>query len=67
SVSIIAPSTMAADALATSVFVMDPQEAVGFVESLPRCECLIIDKDGGQRRSSGWKSARHINGDEAWS
>lgn len=67
SVSIIAPSTMAADALATSVFVMDPNEALGFVESLPRCECLIIDKDGSQRRSSGWKSAHHLNADEAWS
>lgn len=67
SVSIIAPSTMAADALATSVFVMDPHEAVGFVESLPRCECLIIDRSGRQRRSSGWRSARHLNGDEAWS
>ncbi len=67
SVSIIAPTTMAADALATSVFVMEPHEAVGFVESLPRCECLIIDKDGCQRRSSGWRSARHLSGDEAWS
>ncbi|UCC82642.1 MAG: FAD:protein FMN transferase [Gemmatimonadota bacterium] len=67
SVSVIAPTTMAADALATSVFVMDPHEAVGFVESLPRCECLIIDKDGYQRRSSGWRSARYLNEDEAWS
>jgi thiamine biosynthesis lipoprotein len=67
SVSIIAPTTMAADALATSVFVMDPAEAIGFVESLPRCECLILEKDGHQRRSSGWKSAPHPNGDEAWS
>ncbi|MGD2217625.1 MAG: FAD:protein FMN transferase [Gemmatimonadales bacterium] len=67
SVSIIAPSTMAADALATSVFVMDPHEAVGLVESLPRCECLIIDRDGRQRRSSGWRSARHLNGHEALS
>jgi thiamine biosynthesis lipoprotein len=65
SVSIIAPSTMAADALATGVFVMDPDEAIGFVDSLPRCECLIIDGKGRQLRSSGWRSARHPKGEEA--
>ncbi len=57
SVSLIAPSTMAADALATSVFVMDPNEAIEFVNSLPRCECLIVDKDGHQMKSTRWKSA----------
>jgi thiamine biosynthesis lipoprotein len=55
SVSVVAPSAMAADALATSAFVMDPREGVGFIDSLPRCECLIIDKDGLQLRSKGWK------------
>lgn len=66
SVSVVAPSTMAADALATSVFLNEPAAAVRFVESLPRCECLIIDRDGRQRRSSGWKSARQLKGAEAW-
>jgi len=59
SVSVMAPTTMAADALATAVFVMRPEIALGFVESLSHCECLIIDPAGNQRRSRGWKSARH--------
>jgi thiamine biosynthesis lipoprotein len=60
SVSVIAPSTMAADALATSVFVMTPADGVHFIDSLPSCECLIIDKDGGELRSTGWKSAAPV-------
>lgn len=56
-VSVVAPSTMAADALATTVFVMGPTEGVRFVDGLPNCECLIIDRDGRQVRSRGWRSA----------
>ncbi len=57
SVSVVAPSTMAADALATTVFVMGPAQGVRFVDELPDCECLIIDRDGQQVRSRGWRSA----------
>ena len=60
SVSVIAPSAMAADALATSVFVMTLTEGVRFINSLPRCECLIIDRDGRELRSLGWKSAAPV-------
>jgi thiamine biosynthesis lipoprotein len=58
SVSVLAPTTMAADALATAVFVMRPKAALRFVNSLPHCECLIIDAAGIQQRSKGWKSAK---------
>jgi thiamine biosynthesis lipoprotein len=57
SVSVVAPSALAADALATGVFVMGPQAGLSFIESLSRCECLIIDRRGAQLRSRGWKSA----------
>jgi thiamine biosynthesis lipoprotein len=65
SVSVLAPSTMAADALATTVFVMDPPRAVQFIDSLSGCECLIIDNHGSQLKSSGWTSAAPINEAEA--
>ena len=65
SVSVIAPSAMAADALATSTFVMNPRAGVDFIESLPGCECLIVDNEGHQLRSNGWKSAAPINGERA--
>jgi thiamine biosynthesis lipoprotein len=65
SVSVVAPSTMAADALATAVFVMDPHRAIEFIEVLPGCECLIIDNRGSQLKSRGWMSAVPTNGAEA--
>jgi len=57
SVSVVAPTTLAADALATSVFVMEPERGVTFIESLPQCACLIVGQDGRQLRSKGWRSA----------
>jgi len=57
SVSVIAPTTMDADALATGVFVMEPVKGTGFINSLGQCECFFIAKDGTQLKSRGWKSA----------
>ena len=57
SVSVQAPSAMAADALATGVFVMEPRKGIEFIDSLPGCECLVIDNEGHQLRSRSWKSA----------
>ncbi len=57
SVSVTALSTMEADALSTSVFVMNPYEGTEFINSLPHCECLVISKGGSQLKSRGWKSA----------
>jgi thiamine biosynthesis lipoprotein len=59
SVSIVAPSTMEADALATSVFVMEPHEGIAFIDALPGRECLILDQQGVRSASRGWKSAVH--------
>ena len=58
SVSVVAPSTMAADALATAVFVMQPRRGIDFIDSLSHCECLIIAEDGSQLTSRGWRSRR---------
>ena len=57
SVSVAAPTTLAADALATSVFVMEPERGMEFIESFPQCACLIVDHQGRQMRSKGWRSA----------
>ena len=56
SVSVIANTTMEADALSTSVFVMNPSEGARFVDTLPSCECLIMADDGTLTKSKGWKS-----------
>jgi thiamine biosynthesis lipoprotein len=57
SVSVTAPTALEADALATSVFVMKPEEAVTFIDSIPRCACLIIDGGGRFIPSIRWQSA----------
>ncbi len=65
SASVVAPSAMAADALATSVFVLDPRQGVALIDSMPGCECLIIDNEGIQLKSAGWRSAAPNTGEEA--
>jgi thiamine biosynthesis lipoprotein len=57
SVSVMALTAMAADALATSVFVMNPLDGKDFIDSLPRCECFVITREGHPLKSRGWKSA----------
>lgn len=56
SVSVVAPTVMDADALSTSVFVLDPGRGTRFVDSLPNCECFIVTKAGEKLKSQGWKS-----------
>jgi FAD:protein FMN transferase len=55
SVTVVAPTVMDADALATSVFVMEPAAGVGFINGQPDCECFVIARDGGVSRSAGWQ------------
>jgi len=57
SVSVVAPTTMEADALSTSVFVMNPSRGTRFINSLPQCESLVITRKNTKVTSSGWKSA----------
>jgi thiamine biosynthesis lipoprotein len=53
SVTILAPTCMRADALATGVFVLGPDRGLALVENLPGVECLIVDDSGALHRSSG--------------
>ena len=57
SVSVIAPTAMEADALSTSVFVMNPERGTRFINSVPKCESLVITRGNKKIRSGGWKSA----------
>ncbi len=54
SVTIMAPSCMDADALSTSVFVMEPQAGLQFIERQADYECFVIDRDGNSKHTSGW-------------
>ena len=55
SVSIRAASCMAADAIATSVYVMGPARGNQFIRQLPSIEGLVINSQGKKMPSSGWK------------
>ena len=56
SVTVTAPTTVEADSLATAVFVLGPLDGVGLVEELQGFECLIIDRDGNELHSRGWRA-----------
>lgn len=57
SVTVIAPDAMAADALATSVFLMEPSAGLVFLETLRGCEGLIIGRNDTRMKTRGWHSA----------
>lgn len=57
SVSVFAPTAMAADALATAAFVMGPVAGLALVNSLAGCACLILDRNGRRFVSRGWRTA----------
>jgi thiamine biosynthesis lipoprotein len=56
SASVIAPTGMEADALATSLLVMNPIEGIRFIDSLPEREALVISRTNRMQRSAGWKN-----------
>jgi thiamine biosynthesis lipoprotein len=55
SVSVIASSSMQADALSTAAFVLPPARAMAVVNTAGGGECLVIGSGGAQHRSPGWK------------
>ncbi len=57
SVSVLAKTAMDADALSTSVFVMNPIVGTRFIDTIPKCECLVVAKGGKIFKSAKWKSA----------
>jgi thiamine biosynthesis lipoprotein len=54
---VTAPDALTADALATSVFLMEPTSGLRFIDALPGCECLLVGRDGGVLTSAGWTSS----------
>jgi thiamine biosynthesis lipoprotein len=56
SVSVVAESVMRADALSTAAFVMEPNAGMQMIDSLPGCECLMINRDGRQRCTRHWRA-----------
>lgn len=51
---VIASTTVEADALATVVSVMSIKESLALIESIPGAACLVVDKSGNRIASSRW-------------
>lgn len=58
SASIIAPTAMEADALATALLIMPPDYGVRFINSLPGHESLVFTRNNEMKKSTGWNSAK---------
>jgi len=54
SVTVKASTVMEADALSTSVFVLEPEDGIRFINSQMDCECLVITNTGEMKKSKGW-------------
>jgi thiamine biosynthesis lipoprotein ApbE len=51
---VIAPDSAVANALATTLCVLPPEEGVRLVEATPGAACLVVDADGDEFRSAGF-------------
>ena len=58
SVTILAPSAMDADALATSVFVLGPQKGFALLEHFPDVQAIIVDRRGSVLLSPRWPAGQ---------
>ncbi len=56
SASVIAPTAMRADALATAVSVLTPDEAIAWIDKNAGHACLIVTREGDIRTSRNWPS-----------
>jgi thiamine biosynthesis lipoprotein len=57
SVTVLATNVMDADALSTSVFVLEPAAGKRFIEKMPKTECLILTSAEEKTMSGGWPTA----------
>lgn len=59
SVSVIAPTAVASDALSTSLFVLGTKEGLSLVKNLPGVEAMIVDQEGKAHYSPDWPSHKN--------
>jgi FAD:protein FMN transferase len=52
---VVAPDAMTADALSTTLCVLEPEDGLKLVAAVPGAQCLIVGSDGHTWTSPGWK------------
>lgn len=55
-VSILCEDSGVADALSTAVFMMEPQEALDFIDTIEDAECILVLEDGTTFMTEGFKA-----------
>jgi thiamine biosynthesis lipoprotein len=58
SVSVTAPTTMEADALSTTLFVLGPSQGLRLINTMPQCESLTVTGNQNKIKSKGWRGLR---------
>jgi thiamine biosynthesis lipoprotein len=58
SVSVQAPTAMAADALSTALFILGPAEGTRLIDSIPSCESLTVTRNKKKIKSNGWRGIK---------
>ncbi len=54
---VVAETGSRAEALSKALLLLTPDEGVALLESLPDAEALLLEADGSQRETSGWRAA----------
>ncbi|MCY2964438.1 MAG: DUF2271 domain-containing protein [Planctomycetota bacterium] len=65
SATVVAPTAMDADALATAFSVLTPGDSLKLARTLDGVECLLIDRDGNRFTSAGWAQIELAQNDAA--
>ena len=55
-VSVLCEDSGIADALSTAVFMMEPQEALDFIDTIDGAECILVLNDGTKLTTEGFKN-----------
>jgi FAD:protein FMN transferase len=61
SATVIAPRATDADALAKACCVLEPEQALRLIHSLPETACLIVMPNGDVAKSDGWAALERAN------
>jgi thiamine biosynthesis lipoprotein len=58
SVSVQAPTAVEADALSTTLLILEPAQGTRLIQALPQCESLIVTRNNVKIKSAGWQGIK---------
>lgn len=55
-VTVLCEDSGVADALSTAIFMLTPEEAIAFMNTIPDAECILVTEDGTKSMTEGFKA-----------